>query len=69
MNYPIPKDKELFYFEKKIEQKKNPSNWFSRDEKNKYMDTYIKRINKFWSLYKSLPFVKEIFSIYSNKIQ
>jgi len=25
MDYPIPKDKELFYFEKKIEQKKNPS--------------------------------------------
>ena len=61
MDYPIPKDKELFYFEKKIEQKKNPSSWFSRDEKNKYMDTYIKRINKFWFLYKSLPFVKEIF--------
>jgi hypothetical protein len=25
MDYPIPKDKEHFYFEKKIEQKKNPS--------------------------------------------
>ena len=29
MDYPIPKDKELFIL--KIEQ--NPSNWFSRDEK------------------------------------
>jgi hypothetical protein len=61
MDYPVPKQKEFFYFEKKIEKKQKIENWFSRDNKNQFIDNFIKKINKHWKLYKSLPFVQEIF--------
>lgn len=61
MDYPIPKQKEFFYFEKKKNIKKDINNWFSRKDKNNLLNRYIKQINKYWKLYKSLPFIKEIF--------
>ncbi len=61
MNYPVPKQKELFYFEKKIEKEQITQNWFSRKEENQFMDKFIEKINKYWKLYQSLPFVQEIF--------
>ncbi len=61
MNYPVPKQKELFYFEKKTEKEQKVENWFSRDKKNQFMDTFIEKINKYWKLYQSLPFIQEIF--------
>jgi len=62
MKYPIPTQSDFFVYWKKItiewefDKKK-----FSRDEKNKFMDKFITEINKHGKLYKSLPFVSEIF--------
>ncbi len=61
MNYPVPTDKEIFALEKKIEPKPKLTKGFSRTEKNQYLDKFLKIINKHWKLYKSLPFIKEIF--------
>ena len=69
MNYPVPKHYQYFLYEKKINftQKKSLSDFidyqndFSRKEKNPLLDDYINYINKFWWLYRSLPFVKEIY--------
>jgi len=61
MNYPVPKEKKLFLLEKKSDTKINQKKEFSRTEKNQYLDKFIKKINKYWKLYKSLPFVKEMF--------
>lgn len=61
MNYPIPKQEEFFCFGKKIDNIENIQNWFSWKEKNEFMDKFIEKINKYWNLYKSIPFVKEIF--------
>ncbi|MCF7834673.1 hypothetical protein K9M48_01265 [Candidatus Gracilibacteria bacterium] len=63
MKYPIPKNMEYFFFGKKIDQLIKPDNKsdFSRNKKNKYMDEYIQFINKYGKLYRSLPFVKEIY--------
>jgi len=62
MNYPVPKDSKFFeYWAKKenINFKKDQN--FSRDKKNKYIDQFTTKINRFWNLYKSLPFISEIF--------
>lgn len=63
MNYPIPDDSMSFeYWAKKINKKENYENPdFSRKEKNQYIDQFTTKINKFWRLYKSLPFISEIF--------
>lgn len=61
MKYPVPKEKELFLLEKKSEIKLNQKEGFSRTEKNQYLDKFLNIINKHWKLYKSLPFIKEIF--------
>jgi len=61
MNYPVPKQKKFFYFEKENKEKFQIKNEFSRNEKNQFMDKFIEKINKYWKLYQSLPFVKEIF--------
>ena len=60
MDYPIPKPKEFFYFEKNNKEWKIETN-FSRKEKNQFMDKFIEKINKYWKLYQSLPFIQEIF--------
>lgn len=62
MNYPVPENSEFFEYwtkNEKINFEKN--NKFSRKEKNKYIDQFTEKINKFWKLYKSLPFISEIF--------
>lgn len=67
MNYPVPKTMEPF-----LEGKKNwtkpPASFhtnhqpsFSRSHKNPLMDDYIAEIEKYATLYKSLPFVEEIY--------
>jgi len=65
MNYPVPMQEDLFIFQEdlKTQQNKltNSQNKFSRNKKNKFMDKFIKIINQYWDLYKSLPFVKEIY--------
>ena len=64
MKYPVPTESDLFLFEKKIDKEPEISHKdqeFSRDKKNNFMDKFIKKINKHWDLYKSLPFIKEIY--------
>lgn len=62
MKYPIPTQSDFFVYWKKLNIEWNfDKTKYSRKEKNQYMDTFIKEINKHWKLYKSLPFVSEIF--------
>lgn len=63
MKYPIPKRMEYFFFDKKVNDNKNIGidNSFSRNKENKHMDEYISFINTFWKLYRSIPFIKQIF--------
>ena len=62
MNYPIPENSEFFeYWGKKENLNYTWNQEFSRKEKNKYLETFITKINKFWNLYRSLPFISEIF--------
>jgi hypothetical protein len=46
MNYPVPTQSDFFLFEKKTDKINNINNEFSRNKKNKFMDKYIKEINK-----------------------
>lgn len=62
MNYPVPKEYQFFgYWAKKNNENFKTKKTFSRDKKNEYIDQFITKINKFWNLYKSLPFISEIF--------
>ncbi len=70
MNYPVPKNAEIFfqYSEtektKKIIKNTNEDkswNWFSRDQKSKYMDEYQKEIKRLKTTFQSIPFVEQIF--------
>lgn len=62
MRYPTPTQADFFVYGKKVDiEWAFEKNKFSRPEKNKYMDTFITEINKHGKLYKSLPFVSEIF--------
>lgn len=64
MKYPLPLNKGYFLYKEELkntlEEDSNTSN-FSREEKNQYMDTYLKFIKRRWFLYKSFPFVREIY--------
>ena len=72
MNYPVPKNNELFlqYSDtentnankilKKIDENEI-GNSFSRDQKSKYMDEYLNEIKKLESTFQSIPFVEQIF--------
>ena len=72
MNYPIPKNTELFFqysdteptnankLLKNIFEDKQ-ENSFSRDQKSEYMDEYLKEIEKLKSTFQSIPFVQQIF--------
>ena len=72
MNYPIPKNAELFlqYTDnqrakinnllKDINQK-DQNNSFSRDEKSEYMDEYLKEVKRLKSTLQSIPFIEQIF--------
>lgn len=61
MNYPIPTQKHLFATEKKIEGEYIPSSTFSREKKNEHIDEFKEIINKYGRLYRSIPFIKQIF--------
>lgn len=77
MKYPVPTQADLFIFQEDLKTKyqipkniknhkskpenKIKNNNFSRKEKNKFMDKFIKIINQYWEIYKSLPFIKEIY--------
>ena len=62
MNYPIPKQKDFFVYWKQlaISEKINTES-FSWETKNEFLDEFLTIINKHWKLYKSLPFISEIF--------
>jgi len=62
MNYPVPKDLKFFeYWAKKENINFKKDQKFSRDKKNEYIDQFTTKINRFWNLYKSLPFISEIY--------
>lgn len=62
MKYPIPKQKDFFsIYAKKIDKDYTINKEFSRKEKNKYIEEYISHINKYQSIFRNLPFIKEIF--------
>lgn len=72
MNYPIPNPKEYFFCtdEKEIKIEENLGEQ-SRKEISPLVDTYLKYIQKWSYLFKSLPFIKTIYlcnSISFNKI-
>lgn len=72
MNYPVPKDTELF-FQYSDTERTNTSkmlknidengwwNSFSRDKKSEYMDEYLQEIKKLKSTFQSIPFIEQIF--------
>jgi len=72
MNYPVPRNAELFFqysdteptnanklLKDTHEEKQNNS--FSRDKKSEYIDEYIKEIKRLESTFQSIPFVEQIF--------
>jgi len=72
MNYPVPKNTELFFQYSDTENtnaikllkdtsEDEPLNWFSRDQKSEYMDEYLKEIQRLKSTFQSIPFVQQIF--------
>lgn len=61
MKYPKPINSDFFLLWKKTKHTDPINSKFSRTEKNKYMEKFINIINKHWKLYKSLPFVKDIY--------
>lgn len=61
MQYPIPNNSKLFeYWAKKENINFEKNQRFSRNKKNEHIDQFTTKINKFWNLYKSLPFISEI---------
>lgn len=60
MDYPIPKDHEVFLYDKKS-NKKTSLNTFSRNKKNPHMNEYLAEVEKMENLYKGIPFVEEIY--------
>lgn len=72
MNYPVPKNAELFFqysdtehtnankMLKKIDEE-GEEDTFSRDKKSEYMDEYLKEIKRLKSTFQSIPFVEQIF--------
>lgn len=68
MKYPVPKNAEYFlqYSDNVTTQKLKTNtplkeNSFSRNEKCEYMDEYIEEINSLGRIFKSIPFVEEIY--------
>lgn len=64
MNYPIPTDSYFFSFEKEttIPLETNINKNISRTQtKDTKLNEYSSFINKFWLLYRSLPFIKHIY--------
>ena len=70
MNYPIPKNGEHFFVasspskekeNREEKQQKDKADTFSRPYKPQLMVEYIQEIEKYKTLYQSLPFVEEIY--------
>ncbi len=72
MNYPVPKNAELFFQYSDTERtnvnkmlrnikKDKPWDWFSRDKKSEYMDEYLQEIKRLKSTFQSIPFIEQIF--------
>ena len=70
MHYPVPKQSKIYfqYSDTKITSNKHNIQdlkdellSFSWEKKSKYMDEYITEINRLESIFKSIPFVKQIF--------
>ena len=72
MNYPVPKNAELFlqYTDNqrakinnllKDINEKDQNNSFSRYEKSEYMDEYLKEVKRLKSTLQSIPFIEQIF--------
>ena len=72
MNYPVPKNAEIFFQYSDIEptntnkmlkniDKNETKDWFSRDKKSEYMDEYLQEIKRLKSTFQSIPFVQQIF--------
>ena len=75
MNYPIPLNSELYFQTTENKSKKsieyNDQLKFSWDEKSSYMDEYIEEVKRLEKIFKSIPFVEQIFlcnSITFNKL-
>lgn len=60
MWYPIPRNRNAFSYWVKLKVEKSDTD-FSWDEKSEYLDEFLEYINKWWSLFKNFPFVKEIY--------
>ena len=70
MNYPVPKNTELFFqysdtertsAKKLLKEIEEQENSFSRDQKSEYMDEYLKEIKRLKSTFQSIPFIEQIF--------
>lgn len=71
MNYPVPKNEELFFQYSDIQHLNSnkilkslddiENQKFSRDQKSEYMDEYLEEINRLKSTFQSIPFVQQIF--------
>ena len=72
MNYPVPKNTELFFQYSDTEHtnatkhlknttKNEQENSFSRDKKCDHMDEYLQEIKRLESTFQSIPFVEQIF--------
>lgn len=60
MGYPVPKQTGYF-LEGKKQKLSTPSNDFSRDQKNPLMEEYLQIIENYENIYKSIPFIEEIY--------
>ena len=72
MEYPVPKNAELFFQYSDTENtnankllkdtfEENSDDTFSRDQKSEYMDEYLKEIKRLKFTLQSIPFVQQIF--------
>lgn len=71
MNYDVPRQYNYFLFEKKTSEIQEDilraqefppdEQKYSWDKKNPYMDDFVKHIQKYTRLYKSIPFIQSIY--------
>jgi len=64
MNYPIPTNSQYLLFEKNLDlwpYKPSTLQTFSWYKPNPFMHEYIQYIDRFWRLYRSIPFIKSIY--------
>lgn len=65
MNYPVPKLKELFFLISDFRTKELENNYKTQDEISfdniDRLNQFVEHINKFWWIYRAIPFVKNIY--------